>query len=1096
MTVLSPTSPWHPRRLARTAGFVLAAVAVAGGAFLTVLHFQPAMPAGGVTTADPRLPESLGPEPQLTRGVGTVERPVFNNFEGGKLVSDFTADDFSPRKDSRDGMVDVVRPRARFYMKDKQVLTVTGETGEVQFGPAGSANNGGFLASGTKMPDTGKLHRVHIGLFLTLDAPRPTLTMDTDNVRFDNDTLRLYTEKIPATATAPEVAADMVPVVVGGDDYEMYGTGLTLRLAAGQTPNDRQLHLLEVAHGNRLTILHPAAMGTRHDAPVAVQSAAPVASVPIVSADPATAGLAVPAKGVPAPQAYRAVFNDHVRITEGALDVPGHPDRTIGIGDVLTVDFAQKRSAPDDKAHAATTKPATPPAHAPADPGPTTVPTTVAATPASRPVTVTTTTTRPAGPGQEPITVYWSGKLRVTPWDPGSTMMPLDAGDAAVRLAGRPAVLTYNGATAEAAVATYRAADHAVRLEPSPACPVVHLSQPMKGLAVDAVGVEYDPATSVATIRATPDVPATLHMTEAGRRTGMTVTWTDRGLLHVVTTAKENDPSGVDHVDLAGDVRASDPRFSLASRRLLLDLDAPPATTAPSVATTKPVKKDEARLRRMTAVGNVVCRLLRPGLPDEGIEGDRLVVGMAPTADGSSAPHDVQADGRQVHAFDADQALYADHLAAILAPKPSVSPPLRGGSQTTPAKRGANGKEATTSRADGDVALESLVATGNVKAVLKNGSTAVGDVLRETTSAAGRQFVELSGNRGARVTDAKQNELVGPVLHVTDQGVVVVDGPGTLHTVRRATTKPATVATTLPTAGKPIDVSWTDGLSYDPAANGADVVGHVIVRSVDPNGTVNNAVGDRAHIDFEDAPPSKDKKEAADAAGANLGNKQAKVVTLIGHMTATSDLTVDGIVLRHGELHGDRLIYTTADGVARVPGPGRMLVENHKPATGTAAGAAGRGSTGGKFGTMAVGWKEGMTYDQASDTIRMTGDVRVGFLQDSAKNAEDGPMRMRSDVLVITLRKVTGKGDSVSDLLATGAVHMTTRTLDVHCHAADLRPDANLLVATGTDAEPGRAVDMGGRGVGSAGGEFSRMEFDTAQETVRHVEGASGSFRR
>ncbi len=1072
MFFIPPTSPWQPRRLARTGGFVLGAMAIAGTAFLAVLRFQPAVaPAASVGPAVPSL-TTLDPDPPMRGGMGPVERPAINNMVDGKLVSDFAAADFSPRRESKDGTVDVVKPRARFYLKNGQCLVVTGDTGEVAFGKPGGSDSAGMMSVGTKMPDTGKLHHVHIQLFPTTPpGPRPTLTMDTDNVRFDNDTLRLYTEKIPATATEPEVTADRVPVVVRGDDYNMDGTGLTLRLSAGATSRDRQLHLLEISHGIRLTILHPAAMGQHHDAPPTTNQspAAPPrvppsgpekpmtpakpaepAAEPLGSDGHAPVAIAAPA---PPPQAYRAVFNDQVRIVEGDPSAAPPQDRTIGTGDVLTLDFSQKHGT--DAKPVPTTKPAAPST----TPAP---PTTAAVVVAPTPTTVPVATTGPTKLGEEPITVYWTGKLRVTPIELLATMMPLEAGQAAVRLAGRPARLTFNGAVAEAAVATYRSVDDAVRLEPSPAWPVVKLSQPLKGLALDARSVEYDPATSVATILG----PATLHVAEAGRHITMTATWADRGLLHVIDAGA--DPSGVDHIDLIGDVHADDPKFSLSSHRLLLDLDSPPPTTRPGV-------KSEAQLRRLTAVGDVVCRLLRPGQPDEGIEGDRLVVGMTPGPDGTLSPHDVLADGRQVHAFDATQALFADHLEAVLSPKATA----------------ATKAVATTSPADGGMAavsLESMVATGHVKAALKNGATAVADLLRETTAADGRQFVELSGIGGARVTDAKLDELVGPVLHVTDRGVVVVDGPGTLHTTGKPATRPAAG-----TGGKPIDVSWTDGLSFDSTANTADVVGHVLVRSIDPNGTVNRAAGDKAHIDFEDAPkPKRPTSRKAQDAGDNLGSKQLKRLTLAGHMVAESELDDGGKVERFGRLKGDRLIYTASDGIARVPGPGTLFVEKHRPTT-TAPSA---GGSDGKAGTMAIGWQGGLAYNQLSGLIHIVGDVRVGFLQDSAKNTDGGPMQMRSDDLLITMAKTAG-GDPgkqpISRLVGTGGVHMNARSMDMHCHRIDFSPVTGLMTATASDAEPGRAV---GSAAGSASGGFGLMVFNTNANTVEHVEDVNGSFRR
>jgi hypothetical protein len=162
--------------------------------------------------------------------------------------------------------------------------------------------------------------------------------------------------------------------------------------------------------------------------------------------------------------------------------------------------------------------------------------------------------------------------------------------------------------------------------------------------------------------------------------------------------------------------------------------------------------------------------------------------------------------------------------------------------------------------------------------------------------------------------------------------------------------------------------------------------------------------------------------------------------------------------------------------------------------------AAGHSPTGGKFGTTAVVWQGGLAYNELTDVIHIVGDVRVGFLQDGAKPADGGPMKMRSDDQVIVMKRpAAGKdGDkqSIQTLTATGGVHMTTRSLVVDCHQVVLTPDRNLMVAIGSDAEPGRAVDTGGKSVGGAGGGFGRLEYDTNQNAVTHVDGVNGSFRR
>ncbi len=1092
MTTTRTPPPRRSNRAVRTAGLVLAAVAVAGAAFAAVLRFQPAVPpataAGGgpaVIATDP------GPDPPLAHGLGPGDGVWVNSYDGGRLSSQFRGAEYTPHKD---GTIHVVRPQSVFYMGRGQVMVVTGDTGEVAFDvPAGGGDG---MPSAMRSPDKGRLHHVHIELRPSLDG-RATLRMDTDNVRFDNDTLRIYTERVPAgvapAAPTLEVPADRVPVTIRGDDYEMDGTGLTLRWDG----LDRRLHLMEIAHGDRLTILHPGrtnrATATDAVPPKAGSEARrtpgsdagpPTASVaplnqtgtpPAAAADPKVVTQAAPTAlpttaPAPAPP-YRAVFDDDVKIVQGGGPGAATAARTIGTGDVLTLDFLDGKTA--------ATQPATTPQPAPtiqplATPQPVTTTrraTTTASLPTARPpVTAAPVGAASTRPSDEPVTIYWTGKLRVTPLESAPPMMPLEHGQSVVRLVGRPAVLSYNGATAEAAAATYRTGDDAVRLDPSAADPAVRVDQPQKQLKLVARAVAFDPAVSVATITG----PATLAVGEAAGRT-MTATWADRGLLHVVTAG--TDPAGVDHVDLAGDVHADDPQFSLVGRRLLLDLDVVRPTAAPTAApTTAPATRPageagpQERLRRLTAVGGVACRLLRPGEPDQGIEADRLVVGMAPTGTGGPVPRDVVADGRQVRAFDATQALYADHLEATLAPKPTTQPTTRG-ADDAPA-----------------VALDTLLAAGHVRAVLKDGSTAVADTLREATAADGRQLVELADAAGARVTGPKRDDLVGSVLHVAIDrggaaGVVVVDGPGTLHTVGKPTADAR--------AGRPVDVSWTDALTFDAAANTADVVGHVLVRSVGADGTVDTAAGDTAHLDLADASPST--RPTTVPAGNAMGAKRLVAVTLAGHVHATSDLDERGLVVRHAELlDAARLVYTDADGIARVPGPGRMLIENHRPPAGGLVAAA----AGGHYGVMAVRWHDRLAYDRAAGRVTFDGRVHLGFEQDAQHPAASGPVQMQSDQMVILTDASKPGKTQVSSLVATGAVHCLAGSLDVYCHRADFRPDTGRLVATASDAEPGRATQAPGKGGGSSDGGFERMEFDTVGQEIVQGSGMTATMRR
>ena len=86
------------------------------------------------------------------------------------------------------------------------------------------------------------------------ELPRPAMTITLNNASFDNQTFKIYSEGFGRGKR--HVEADMVPVTLRGDDYDFDGKGLVIRW----NERDRRLQLLEIAHGEMLTIWHPNSM--------------------------------------------------------------------------------------------------------------------------------------------------------------------------------------------------------------------------------------------------------------------------------------------------------------------------------------------------------------------------------------------------------------------------------------------------------------------------------------------------------------------------------------------------------------------------------------------------------------------------------------------------------------------------------------------------------------------------------------------------------------------------------------------------------------------------------------------------------------------
>jgi hypothetical protein len=1036
-----------------------------------------------VWRAQPNRPAVAGPTKPLTAavmspttmnaGVGEGSRPWVQQWQDGKLVSEFNADDYIPQKD---GSFYVTNPISIFFMSDGQRLRVTGDHGVLYCDSSSKTPDTMFVGSNTTLRN-GWLHHVHLELYPSDATTRPTLWMDTDNIHFDNDTLRMYTESITDPITNQIVtAADQVPVSMRGDDYEFDGNGLTLWWNGA----NRRLQRLEVRHGKRLEIKNPSKLSLPGMAPAEpqtktasaqIQAGTPQAGSPQAGspqagwrlqpppvaaeattplsrtrapAHPAKVSLVMDKKPAPVqpPTPYRAVFNDNVQIKDTV--------RTLATADVMVVDFLQQSAKPTDQTAPSPAPKTTPPptttpvlgnAEAPGGAVPGNTPANPSPSATSQPSKQSKSSS--TQPVNGPVTITWTGVLLVTPLET-EPLMPLAPGQSVVRLVGTPVHLTPEGSEVLAATATYRNPDGAIELE-SPRGGVVQLKRDT-GMMLTTGSLAYDPATAMAILLG----PS--HLEQPVGDAMMNVDWTTRGQLHMIKSAGQTQPNGVDQINLTGDVVATHPQFSLHSHQLQLNLS--------------PVKGKESgeQLNLVTADEYVRCRLNNPGAPpDKGIDSDHLEI-HTEQSNGKTVAREVIAVG-DVRAFDPDQSLTAEWLDAMLLPKSNAAP------ATNPADPDS---------AAGAVDLESLHAKTHVHAVLKNGSTANSDEL-QITGIGNRQIVELSGEHGAILRDGKGSWLKGPVIHlVPARSAVSVNGPGSMETVR---TTAATRPTDPVTPPKVFDVAWTDSMWMDSSANIVDLFGHVTAKNLDPNGTLSTITGDKAHMDLMDSPrpttkpaakpTSKSTASDSDPMASAAGGKQLQKLTMTGHIVGTSDLDApDGKVLRQGLLNCDKLVYLPADGSAIIPGPGKMYVENHIDKGGDA--------TGGK-GQMAISWQKQMVYNDIARTITFTGDTVVGFEQDQdpakaakpavpAKNGDnaggnpaavpDGRMLLKSDQVVVVLAppekgkpNAAASQQKVQKLIATGQVRFNAKTVELTCDEADYDPATKLLTAKGTEKD-------------------------------------------
>ena len=196
--------------------------------------------------------------------------------------------------------------------------------------------------------------------------------------------------------------------------------------------------------------------------------------------------------------------------------------------------------------------------------------------------------------------------------------------------------------------------------------------------------------------------------------------------------------------------------------------------------------------------------------------------------------------------------------------------------------------------------------------------------------------------------------MTGPLITMEPkQGIAHVFGAGTMHILQEQADG---------SQSRPMDVKWTDHADMNGPADRVDVIGNVAVRTLDTDGTVNDATGDRIQIDLvkKPAPATQPatqptvgraaiastqpatrpaKKGAADGMEMDLmKDKDARTITIHGNAKVISTLAgPDGKVLRQMFLTAPKIIYQLVDSKEQpaktliVPSAGEMLVGDHRP---------------------------------------------------------------------------------------------------------------------------------------------------------------------
>lgn len=1014
---------------------ILTTLVVLGGGFAVYAWLQPTTAAQrpGRALSGPSRLQRMAATTQSLGGVGSGDNPWIKRYVDGELASQFRGERYDPQADG----FHVERPQAEFFSADgKQRIRVEGASGDVvtpapppsrERNALQSAGGGGEFAP----PSRGNLRDVVVSVFEPADSDEAVLVARMNNAAFDIDKFRIATESYTDAAGA-RVEADQVPVIVRGRDYDFDGRGLVIRW----NERDRKLELLQIEHGQSLTIKNPSAL-SRPDLVPTTRVAAPAEGGPLMlasadrfappamlaAADSFAPSLVLaaaqqprPARRRPAqppppappapssrprvvrdlsPVVYRATFERDVRIFEGEKQIVSMEQMQIDLlqepqRDETTQPTSQpapkssRRARRPPRADAATPEP-------PSTPSPkssASEPPAARSSPASSPTTL-----------KGPIVVKWAGKLRVVPLEAKAAPAELAAGKALVRMLGEPVTLNRDGTNVECGSASYNSADGSATLESSRAVPAVTLTD-ARGMRVVTPRIQYADVPGqgrVATLTGASTAEIPVDEGDAGV-TGNLTTPPASSKPHTIAKASwakscrlylDEDASGrvaIQRAELEQEVTVTHPRLDLRSRGLALVFDPNP----PKLATAKPAGGEAASvgLREIIASGGVRARM-SDGANEHAIDASNLLVQAARDADGRAYPKLIRADGEVVTSQNGNE-LRAGHLIAELAPatRPAAAA-TQGVANATPSVVTA-APPATTQPAQqpfgmgGDMRLVSMLATDNVRLSTPDKTRITAGKLEASSTAGGQMQYRLIGEPLATVSDGRTT-LTGPAIRFApDQNLAEIDGAGTLRGASPDDPK------------QTIDIAWAGSARVDGNTDLIDVDRGVTMTSVQADGTVNGATADHLRAKLALRPTTHPAHAAGESAAAAalaaaaaatrpakpgqpqvtlMAGKEIAAATLTGKVEVKSELPgPNNTVARGLNLYSTILTYDRATGRLEVPAAGQMLYQDHRPA---GAEASEGPTVGSGRGRTAFEWKNWLVYDPGVQAASLNGDVRV-----------------------------------------------------------------------------------------------------------------------
>lgn len=929
-----------------------------------------------------------------------------------------------------DGSIEVTSPEAEFFLEG-QTIVIQGVRGQVIV--PGEGARSAELRGSLPPPTRGELHDVTISIYPP-DRQRALLVCKVNNIAFDNNTLRISTERF-TQSDGTVIPADQVPVQIRGDDYDFDGRGLTILW----NERDQRLQLLEIAHGESLTAKKgfqldgktpstPARGGTSN-APAPRGTGA--RSSPATGRARGTGEQAVAASTRPATTqpVYRATFNTDVRVTEGDNPKP------IAAADLMRVDY---RTPQDSAAPAPTSAPA-PVQRGGRRSGGAARGAAAQATPA--PATAPTTSEAP-----QPMVIRWTGKLTIVPLETNVPNLPPEGMNVEMSSQSTPVVLNHSGYEINCASFSYSGVDNSVVVRNSPQVPLIMMTG-ADGGTISTPSLRFNGTDNKATLagQSTATIP------DPDNGGTLTVSWTQSCVLSLEGEFGQNlRPK---QADMNGDVKISHPQFAMGSQSLRVAF-APPATND---------KKASPQMQQLDAWGNVDCEI-KDASATQHITSETLKVTFAAGTEGRMAPKTIVADG-SVHYFGDGQDLKAGRLEAALLPttRPSDRPAferliaerdvkfsrdkIKGESSALEIKGNEKDYDLHLRGSPASVSLDQTTLRGPIISI--NSTSQNLAVLGAGTLSGSQAFVkgalpspfEMTWGRGLNLEGMKNNALVSGDVVIktsTPDGISsrITGDTLVMEMADAPATQPATQSTT-----KPKDF---------------DMFSNKVVQSLTIDGN--------AHVAVEESQQQVKKSDmnlyAAKVRIEPEGNRF--VVPVPGQM-----------------------LYQAA----------AKATPTTAPTTGptTAPAIAKSGLLNDFSGPTAFQWSDELTYDINKQRAAIAGDVVI--VHDLPGG--DSYFRLEADKVVAQFqppKEKTGEEPTtkptepdLQTLTADGNVRFTSQRIQFDAGHTDFDATSELLTADGADGAPVRVYDASGVSTGSVG----RIHFNTRTQEmiIRDIQG-------